>query len=183
MATMLRCPKPECRQKFPWDTAKGFPRFCAICGADIAASDDNVVSMPAFLTKHSKVPDKVARDYMNGSEKRVELAAAMSGGSPSDFSELKVTDLGDRNDTLVSAQPVSNHITKFMDANPGIGGMQSNGAEYSTNVQRAYDPKGRDVNVGAKTMTALNNLWAKGGSPRVDRPALETQQPGYRRRG
>jgi hypothetical protein len=181
MATTLRCPKPDCRQKFPWDTSKGFPRFCACCGADIASSDDNVVSMPAFLTKHSKVPDKVARDYMDGSQKRVEMAAQMAGTSVEDMSELKVTNLTDRADTMQPHAPVSNPVTQFMAANPQAPvGFRTDGAQYSTQVQ-----SGPFANSGAKMMTKLRGHHdaISHGTAVSDRPALETQQPGYRRRG
>jgi hypothetical protein len=190
MAVKLRC--PVCREKFVWDVSNGWPRDCLICKVDIGQvgqDDDNVIAMPAFLTAHSKVPDKVARDYMDGSEKRIEIATQMAGGTSEDYASLKVTDLTDAPHPMLSpAMPVNNPVTQFMAQNPQAPvGMRADGAQYSTQIQMPTIGKnGRpnpDANAGAKTLTDMNNFWAKGGTPLVDRPALETQQPGYRRRG
>jgi NAD-dependent SIR2 family protein deacetylase len=177
MAVTLRC--PSCREKFPWDTAKGWPRFCAMCGTDISAKDDDAVVMPNILSFRSKVPDQAVRQYMDGSEKRVEMAAELAGTTRDDMSSLKVTDISDRADVQAHI-PVNNPVTQFMAANPGVGGMSSQGAEYSTQVQNGPFP-----NVGAKMMTKIRDRHGtiSNGSAISDRPALETQQPGYRRRG
>ncbi len=176
MAVSLRC--PSCREKFPWDTAKGWPRFCAMCGTDISAKDDDAVVMPNILSFRSKIPDKAARDYMDGSEKRVHMAAELAGTSAEDMSSIKVTDLSDRMDVPANI-PVNNPVTQFMAANPGVGGMQANGVEYSAQVQTGPSP-----NVGAKMLTKVRERHStiSMGSAVSDRPALETQQPGYRRR-
>lgn len=180
MAVMLRCPKVECKKKFPWDTSLGWPRFCAMCGADIACADDDAVTMPNILSFRSKVPDKVARDYMDGSEKRVHMAAELAGTSAEDMSSLKVTDLTDRRDMIQPVAPVNNAVTQFMAQHPGVGGMTSNGAEYANQVQSGPHP-----NVGAKMLTKVRGFHndISHGAAVSDRPALETQQPGYRRRG
>ncbi len=176
MAVSLRC--PSCREKFPWDTAKGWPRYCAMCGEDISAKDDEVV-MPNILSFRSKVPDQAVRAYMDGSEKRVELAAELAGASKEDMSSLKVTDISDRRDVPANI-PVNNSVTQFMAQHPGVGGMQSNGAEYATQVQSGPHP-----NIGAKMLTKVRDRHStlSMGSAVSDRPALETLQPGYRRRG
>jgi hypothetical protein len=178
MAVNLRC--PSCREKFPWDTSKGWPRFCAMCGIDISSKDDDAVVMPNILSFRSKVPDKVARDYMDGSEKRVHMAAELAGTTAADMSELKVTNLTDRSDTIQPHIPVNNPVTQFMQANPGVGGMSLNGVEYSSQVQSGPYP-----NVGAKMLTKVRGFHSdiSHGTAVSDRPALETQQPGYRRRG
>ncbi len=190
MAVKLRC--PVCREKFTWDVAAGWPRDCLVCGVDISQvgqDDDNVIAVPAFLTAHSKVPDKVARDYMDGSEKRIEIATQMAGGTPEDYASLKVTNLTDNPHPMMTpAVPVNNSVTQFMQQNPQAPvGMRADGAQYSMQVQTPTIGKdgkpARDGNAGAQTMTAMDSFWAKRGTPRVERPALETQQPGYRRRG
>lgn len=181
MATTLRCPVADCRERFPWDVSQGFPRFCPCCGTDIAVrTTDNVISMPAFLTSKSKVPDKVARDYMDGSEQRVHMAAELAGTTSEDMSSLKITDLSDRRDVEANI-PVNNPVTQFMQAHPQAAvGYQSNGAEYSTQVQT-----GPGANTGAKMLTKVRGFHdgISRGTAVSDRPALETQQPGYRRRG
>lgn len=177
MAVNLRC--PLCREKFLWDTSAGWPRFCACCGEDISAKDDNAVTLPNILSFRSKVPDKVARDYMDGSEKRVHMAAEMAGTTADEMSSLKVTDLNDRADVQAQA-PVNNPVTQFMQQNPGVGGMNPNGVQYSAQVQTGPHP-----NVGAKMITKVRGYHGEisRGSAVSDRPGLETQQPGYRRRG
>lgn len=177
MAVSLRC--PSCREKFPWDTAKGWPRFCAMCGIDISAKDDDAVVMPNILSFRSKAVDAPVRAYMDGSEKRVEMAAELAGATREDMSSTKITDISDRND-VQAAKPVNNAVTQFMAQNPGVGGMQSNGSEYSTQVQTGPFP-----NVGAKMLSKVRERHSNisMGSAVSDRPALETQQPGYRRRG
>jgi hypothetical protein len=58
--------------------------------------------------------------------------------------------------------------------------MNPNGAEYSTQVQSGPHP-----NIGATMITKARDFHGKlsHGMAVSDRPALETQQPGYRRRG
>src|ERR1019366_5214547 len=77
------------------------------CGADInnRRADDDVI-MPNIFSAKSKNNDKVARDIMDGSEKRVDMAADMAG--------LKITDLNDRNDTQWSAPEENNAVTQRM---------------------------------------------------------------------
>jgi hypothetical protein len=68
-----------------------------------------------------------------------------------------------------------------MEANPNPNiGMVSNGVEYSTHVQA-----GPFANSGAKMMIKLRGHHdaISRGTAVSDRPALETLQPGYRRRG
>lgn len=178
MAVSLRC--PSCREKFPWDTAKGWPRFCAMCGIDISAKDDDAVVMPNILSFRSKAVDAPVRAYMDGSEKRVEMAAELAGATREDMSSIKITDIPDRND-VQAAKPVNNEITRFMAQNPGIGGMQANGAQYSTQVQNGPFP-----NVGAKMMTKVrerHSLISNGSAVTERLPTEITENPNYRRRG
>ena len=112
---ILRC--PVCRDKFKYDVADGWPDFCSLCGADINnRRDDDDVVVPAFLSQKSKNNDKVARDIMDGSETRAEMAAQMAGTSVDEMSSLKITNLNDRNDAEHSAIEVRNEVTQRMDA-------------------------------------------------------------------
>ena len=181
MAVALRCPK--CRQRFHWDVAVGWPRNCQVCKTDISQvgqDDNNVIAMPAFLTNNSKVPDRVAREVMDGGDKRAELAAGMAGGTAADYPDLKITNLTDKPHEMLSPMvPVSNPVTQFIQQNPqAMATAQANGQQYSAQVQ-----VGPHANAGAKTMTSFENVWNKTGSRAVERPALETQNPMYRRRG
>lgn len=117
---ILRC--PVCRDKFKYDVADGWPDFCVLCKADINnRAPDNVVTVPAFLSQKSKNNDKVARDIMDGSETRANMAAAMAGTDVSEMAGLKVTNLNDRNDTQFAAVEVRNPVTERMDAMQAAG--------------------------------------------------------------
>lgn len=114
MAVVLRC--PACREKFKYDVSVGWPDFCPLCKEDINnyRADDDIVC-PAFLSPKSKANDKVARDIMDGSETRAQLAAGMAGVPVEDMSNLKITNLSDRRDSEVAAMPVNNAVTQHMD--------------------------------------------------------------------
>src|SRR5216684_206867 len=115
MAVVLKCPK--CRGKFKYDVTEGWPDRCVLCDEDInnRRADDDIVC-PAFLSQKSKNNDKVARDIMDGSEQRAEMAAAMAGVPISEMNSLKITDLNDRNDTQFATKDVVNPVTQHMDA-------------------------------------------------------------------
>lgn len=195
MGVSLRC--SICREKFPWDTAKEFPKFCPVCGKSIGhdRADDEIV-MPAILSAKSKASDRVYREMERGSEFRAQAAAEMAGTSVDEMSGVKITNLNDRKDAEIAAMPINNPVTQMMAAAPGVTGFQSNGAEYSGAVQ-----SGPFANTGAKMRTAIHSAHAsmvqqhaigrgENGRPAVpmgqvtvDAPAKETLQPGYRRRG
>ena len=114
MAVLLKC--PLCREKFRYDTSDGWPDFCPRCGQDINNRvPDDVVVVPNILSFRTKNNDKVARDIMDGSETRAELAAATAGVPASEMASLKITDLNDRKDTQFSAPDVNNAVTQRMD--------------------------------------------------------------------
>ena len=77
MAVVLKC--PACLEKFRYDISVGWPDLCPLCHVDIKnrRADDDVVC-PNILSFKTKKTDAVARDIMNGSEQRVEMAAAMA---------------------------------------------------------------------------------------------------------
>ena len=78
MAVILKC--PICREKFKYDVSQGWPDECPVCKTDINNRvPDNVVVVPAFLSQKSKNNDAVARQIMDGSETRANMAAAMAG--------------------------------------------------------------------------------------------------------
>ena len=64
MAVSLRC--PSCREKFPWDTAKGWPRFCAMCGTDISTKDDDAVVMPILTQCNLVVTNRSLQGVARG---------------------------------------------------------------------------------------------------------------------
>ena len=169
MAFALRC--PECRKAFKWEPLKDWPDQCPLCDAVIEKlPDDNVISVPAFLSAKTRANDKVYRDIENAAAGRAEQA-----GDPS----LKITNMRDNTQVgEISAMPVVNEVTKTMDAINARGGQVgwqgSNGVEYSGAVQTGAFP-----NMGAK----VRSLIQRENGMVSDRPAIETQQPGYRIRG
>lgn len=182
MAVVLRC--SVCRRKFPWKTTEDPPEFCPFddCNSRVASdrADDDIV-MPFIRHDNTKKTDQVFRDMERGSEVRAELAAQQLGVPVSEMNGLKITNLNDRRDAEVAAMPVNNSVSQFMQAHPNAGGFQAaNGVGYSGAVQTGPMP-----NMGAKMMTQLRQHQAdiSHGSAVSDRPALETQQPNYRRRG
>src|SRR5271156_3933163 len=156
MAVVLKC--PLCREKFKYDIEEGWPDFCPRCGKDINnRRDDDDVVMPNILSFKTKNNDKVARDIMDGSEKRVEMAAAMAGVPQSEMSALKVTDLNDRNDALFSAKDVSNPVTQQMELIKARGGQVGFGAtqaaEFAANSHTGVAP-----NAGLRSRNRIQNI-------------------------
>jgi hypothetical protein len=191
MGFRLKC--SECRGKFPWEGE--WPSHCPLCGVDMSLPDDNVISMPALRSAVTGMHDKVYRDMEKGSEHRMYLAAEMAGVPASEMSHLKITNMRDNVQTgEVYAMPVSNDVTKHMDAMQARGwptGWQNTGANLSGEIMTgAVNVNGQLVSgvvpsAGAKTRTAIQRIHGQmsGGTLVCDRPALETQAPGYVRRG
>lgn len=178
---VLRC--PECGEKFR-SKSKELP--CPHCGwKPEEEPEDGIIDIPMpFIRISGKTAaaDKLYRDMEKGSEVRAQAAAEQLGVPVSEMSALKMTDMRDNaKPGENSVVPVRNDVTQFMAANPGLGGFQgANGVGYSGAVQTGPAP-----NAGAHMRTALQNHHAKVsmGSAVSDLPALETTQPGYRRRG
>lgn len=171
----LRC--PECRKKFAWDPKATWPEQCPFpeCAAVMDGGDDTVISMPAFLSAKTKATDGVYEGMVKGSEFRAQAAAELAGVPVSDMSSLKITDLNTRRDAEIMAVTPNNPVSQMMAQ--GVGGFQGpNGAAYGGAVASGPFP-----NVGARTRTMIQNQHPAVATS--DRPALETAQPGYRRRG
>lgn len=182
MASKLRC--PACRVTFPWDPAKGFPEFCpnTLCETRIAHDrEDSDVVMPFVRTSaKTKVIDRTYREMETASEHRAIAAAEMAGVPVSEMSDLKITNLrSTTHEGDVAAVPVNNEVSRFMDQT-GAGGFNApNPVEYGTNVQVGPYP-----NAGAHMRTAVQAHHSRSVPGGVsERPANETLQPGYRRRG
>lgn len=136
MAVVLKC--PICREKFKYDVSAGWPDNCQICGEDINNRvPNNVITVPAFLSQKSKNNDKVARDIMDGSETRAEMAAVMAGTDVSEMAGLKITDLNDRNDTQFAAKEVVNPVTERMAAMQAAGLPTGFGTDVSKAMGQA----------------------------------------------
>jgi hypothetical protein len=180
MALKLRC--PHCRKKFAWKSGTDMPDDCPLCGKYVGTDrDDADIVMPAILGQRTKIADQVYRDMEKGSEHRTHLAAEMGGGTASDYSNLKITDMKDNlRAGEIAAMPVRNAVTEHMERFKQGGFAGSEGVGYSSAVQTGPFP-----NAGAKMRTTLQQHHAtiSHGAAVSDVPAIETRQPGYRRRG
>lgn len=114
MAFSLRC--PDCRDKFPWEPSKDFPRFCPLCSADMGETTDNDSVVMPFIrsSEKTKRTDQVYRDLESASEQRVYQAAEMAGTDASDMKDLKITNMRDSVRDQPSVAPVQNVITEQM---------------------------------------------------------------------
>jgi len=184
MAFRLRC--QTCRQAFAFDPkSEKWPDECPICHTHMGYNDraDDDIVMPSIRTMRSSATDKVYREMETASEKRAEAAAEMAGVPTSEMSGLKITNLSDaRREGDVAAPPVTaanNSVVAFMEQTK-IGGFQGNGSEYSGAVQVGPAP---NAGARARSMLQQHHTNISGGAAVSDRPALETMQPGYRRRG
>jgi hypothetical protein len=178
MPVILKC--PACREKFKYDVSNGWPDECPICKTDInnRRADDDVV-MPNILSYKTKSKDKVARDVMDGSETRVELAAAMSGTSTSEMSALKITDINDRNDAQFSVKEINNPVTQQMELIKARGGQigfgATQGADYAANAHTGVEPY-----AGARTRSQLQRVMNPIGQAPLPREIADN--PNYRPR-
>jgi len=178
MAVVLKC--PACEKKFKYDVTQGWPDFCPLCSADINNRvPDDVVTVPAFLSQKSKNNDKVARDIMDGSEKRAEMAAAMAGVPTSEMANLKITNLNDRNDAQFSAPEVRNPVTERMDAMSKAGlptGFGTNAADAMARAAASHT--GDSPYAGLRTMKTMQQKLSPIGQAPL--PKQITENPNYR---
>lgn len=152
MAIRYRCPDISCRKTFPWDSSKDDPpNLCPHCGYRYREEEDGVISMPNILSARTKSIEGVARSVMDSSEVRADMAAEMAGGTSSDYSSLKVTNLNDGRNSEYATKDVVNPVTEVMAQTPGLTGFQPNGAAFAgaTNV-------GPYARAGANIVTRLS---------------------------
>lgn len=176
---------PQCRGKFPWEPTLGYPESCPLCSFRIASDrDDDDICMPSIRTMRTKIIDKTFDDMSKGSEIRAQAAAEMTGASAVEMSGLKITDLNTgMREGDIAVKEVRNDVTAHMEAMNARGaqfGFQgANGVGHSGAVQAGPFP-----NAGAKFQTSLRQIHAERTNYQAvgDLPALETMQPGYRRR-
>lgn len=181
MAVILKC--PLCREKFKYDVSQGWPDFCVVCGGDInnRRADDDVV-MPNILSFKTKNNDKVARDIMDGSVQRAEMAAAMAGTSVEDMSALKITNLTDRKDAQFATHDVNNEVTQRMAAMSSAGlptGFNAGPADAMARAAAAHQvPQGDVAYAGLRERNRLQRLLPPVGQAPL--PKQITDNPNYR---
>jgi hypothetical protein len=180
MPIVLKC--PVCRGKFRYDVSEGWPDYCQIpdCKAFISnARDEDDVVVPNILSFKTKNNDKVARDIMDGSETRAELAAQMAGTSVDEMSSLKITNLNDRNDAEHSAVTVRNEVTQRMDAMQAVGlptGFGTNAADAMARAAASHT--GDAPYAGLRSMKNLQSKLSPIGQAPL--PLQITNNPNYR---
>jgi len=128
MPIVRRYQCPDCEKEFTFmhmTKDEPTPEHCPNCGNFMGTEPIKLPSFAAIKSQKTKNADKTYRDMEAGSEVRAELAAEMTGGSKSDFSAMKITDLKDNiRPGDVPAKLPSNPVSEMMDANktnPNIG--------------------------------------------------------------
>lgn len=183
MAFVIRC--PECRKTFPWNSKEKMPARCPLPDCDYVSNvdpnDDGVV-MPFISKAKNRAVDDMYRAMERGSEHRMRMAAEATGLPVSELSDMKLTNMKDNahQGEASAMPPPRNAVTERMDQMRARGmavGFGSNGAETSMGVQTGPYP-----NAGAHAMQRVREMHAAAGNATSERPALETLQPGYRRR-
>ena len=103
------------------------PANCPLCGAstDGASAVFDPVA-PAIRGTIGIAADQVYRAMEASSASRAEEMAALAGGSASDYSHTKITDLNDRQREGDTAYKMpQNEVRRFMEQHPGAAGVSS----------------------------------------------------------
>jgi hypothetical protein len=172
----------ECHCLFDYDhhpslEADPLPNFCPnpVCGQSLENVTAALVA-PHLATKAIVGSvDATIRGMEEGAEIRAQMAQEMGGLDSSEAAGLRITNQKDNLRAGDSSDiPVVNDVTRSMAIQPqGTVGFQSGGLGYSSTVGQGPYP-----NAGLRAMIEAQSRFR----PAVDRPALETLQPGYRRR-
>lgn len=180
MSFKLKC--PSCRGSFAWHPKEGMPDLCELCGEKVGHDTaDDIVFCPAIRSNaKTKAVDDVYRQMEAGSITRAQIAAEMVGAPVSEMSGLKITNMRDnqrQGDTAIALE--NSPVSELMASAPQTFGFQGgNGLGFSGPVATGPSP-----NRGAQMRSVLQDVHQSHGNAVSDRPALETYQPGYRRRG
>lgn len=174
---------PECAKQFTYDhhpsmAADPLPRFCPHCGFDSSGEFETALSAPAIGKGMVQRTDNLMRAGQEGADFRANMAREALGLDAEGAAAIRD----------VSAAPVNNAVTEAMAAAPAntVGFNPTNGVGYSASVSQGPFP-----NAGAHAMQSVRSFHqrftstaghAATATTSSDIPALETYQPGYRRR-
>lgn len=172
---------PECAKQFVYDhhpsvAADPLPRFCPHCGFDSQGEFETALAAPLISTGASKRTDGMLRAGEEGAQFRADIAREKFGLDADAANMLRDT----------SAAPVNNAVSQHMASLPqgSVGFNPQRAAEYATAVSSGPYP-----NAGARTMQGLRSAHqafvagaGHAGPTSSEIPALETVQPGYRKR-
>lgn len=158
----LRC--PGCRDTFSWNTKKGWPKFCPLCGYSTSMDGKPEVASPLIGNPKHKSGDNVYRAYEEATAEHARMAAEITGDSVADMSGLKVTDFNtQQRQGDLSVKPVSNDVSTFMAQNPkAMANIQSNAIGFA-----AAAHTGKNPHAGANAFSALRDIHAKFGAASV----------------
>lgn len=178
--TWKRYECPSCEEQFAF---QGTPRFCPLCSYDTQQETlSEVISSPGLLRKGAaKNVDGIYRAEEEASKARAEMAMNL-GATQEDANNIKLTNQRDNlREGDTAYVPVDNPVSRAMEAQPNFGFSQgANGLGYSQMAHSTAKPTER--NAGARAASSLKAFHQAQGHVTSDAPALETQQPGYRRR-
>lgn len=167
------------------------PQNCPHCGLDWWVHPPWAeVTMPHIGKPIKSGVDGMYRAMEEGAEHRANVAMELHGMDADEARLMKITDIKDNvhyGDT--SNIEVSNPVSEVMASAPGIFGFQDRGQGLSYS-QLAHDtPIASERNVGARAQAMVRKMHQENmansghvGTTTSTLPALETQQPGYRRR-
>lgn len=183
---------PECRERFPFVAGKK-PK-CPGCGYAIKSASDTAVVMPFISLRKNRSADEIFRAEEVAAKHRAVVGAELAGASPSDMSAMVMTNQRDglrEGDTSIPKISSDNQVAQVMRAAPPpsptsapiIGqASQAAGLMFSSSVATGPFP-----NVGARMQQRVreaHSTLATGhaGATKSDMPALEIDNPLYRRR-
>jgi hypothetical protein len=185
---------PSCDGKFDFmhhPSDEPAPRFCPLCGYDVQSDEEMpaAVVSPRIAKPIGKIVDNTYQGMSDGADFRAQMAMEVHGLDADQANALKMTDMKDHLQYgEIAAVPVSNEITRTMEigqqAGVNFGFQGNNGLGYSGTVSTGPSP-----NAGARAQKQLrqlhgNFLQSSGhhGATVTDTPALEMQNPLYKRR-
>lgn len=196
----------DCHRLFDYDhhpSIEADPVPC--CAYDDCPS--TVTPEPALVAPHiaksiGANTDAMYRQMEAGSEVRAQHAMEMTGMDSTEVSGMKITDLADNLREGDSAEPSRpNPLGDQITANPGTLGFVQQGGAIAQGLEQSFI-QGHHKNAGLNAMKQLRQVHNRTAAARVaagtenrgappiaspqmtvDTPALETINPGYRRRG
>jgi hypothetical protein len=195
-----------CQRVFQYDhhpsiEADPLPGMCPYddCGSN--AMPDPALVAPHLATKTIVATvDSMHRQMEAGAEFRAQMAMETMGLDSSEAAQIRMTDMLDgRREGESSAPVVRNELTKQIEAAPGTLGFNHQPGAIAQGLQQAVF-QGSHVNAGLRAMESLKRVHGRTASQTIaagtegprqmaanpvtvtHTPALETQQPGYRKR-
>lgn len=133
------------------------PDECPLCGAANTPEPSFIPQAPAIKGIAAAAGDQVYRSMEAASEHRTQMMAEYGGGSASDYSHTKITDLNDRQreGDLAYKMP-ANEVQTFMrqNASAAVGNQHVSVArEYASQAHTGYFP-----HAGNRTSQVVGNV-------------------------